>query len=112
MSGSEQEWVRDPVGERPTGTVTFLFTDIEGSTGYWDAHPSEMGSAVERHDVLLRHVIERMVATCLLLQGTASPRVSPVRPGSWRSGKGARSWCSRRKSLTPCGATNSSRSPP
>ncbi len=27
---------------RPTGTVTFLFTDIEGSTRLWDADPERM----------------------------------------------------------------------
>lgn len=30
----------------PTGTVTFLFTDIQGSTPMWDAHPSEMTTAL------------------------------------------------------------------
>jgi predicted ATPase/class 3 adenylate cyclase len=33
--------------------VTFLFTDIEGSTGWWDRHPGEMREALERHDRLL-----------------------------------------------------------
>ena len=39
--------------ERPTGVVTFLFTDIEASTAMWDNHPIEMDSAVERHHRLL-----------------------------------------------------------
>src|SRR5574341_1243344 len=42
----------------PTGTVTFLFTDIEGSTKLWDKHPDAMKIAVARHDVLLRGTIE------------------------------------------------------
>lgn len=42
---------------RPTGTVTFLFTDIEGSTKLWDAHQDAMQQALERHDVLLRNAI-------------------------------------------------------
>jgi class 3 adenylate cyclase len=31
--------------ERPSGTVTFLFTDIEGSTRLWEQYPEAMGSA-------------------------------------------------------------------
>jgi len=42
----------------PSGTVTFLFTDIEGSTPLWDAHPAEMEVALARHDDLLRRAIE------------------------------------------------------
>ena len=32
--------------ELPTGTVTFLFTDIEGSTRRWEDHPEAMGAAL------------------------------------------------------------------
>jgi predicted ATPase/class 3 adenylate cyclase len=42
----------------PTGTVTFLYTDIEGSTRRWEAYPAEMKMAVERHDEILRRTIE------------------------------------------------------
>jgi class 3 adenylate cyclase len=42
----------------PSGTVTFLFTDIEGSTQLWESAPESMGPALERHDVLLRTAIE------------------------------------------------------
>jgi len=42
----------------PSGTVTFLFTDIEGSTALWEQHPQAMASALARHDDLLRRVIE------------------------------------------------------
>lgn len=38
----------------PSGTVTFLFTDIEGSTALWEAHPEEMREALARHDQLVR----------------------------------------------------------
>jgi len=41
----------------PTGTVTFLFTDIEGSTKLWEAHPEEMRVALARHDALMRETI-------------------------------------------------------
>jgi TolB-like protein/class 3 adenylate cyclase/Flp pilus assembly protein TadD len=41
----------------PTGTVTLLFTDIEGSTRLWEAHAEAMRTALARHDALLRHCI-------------------------------------------------------
>jgi predicted ATPase/class 3 adenylate cyclase len=42
----------------PTGTVIFLFTDIEGSTRLWELHPQSMPLALERHNVLLHHACE------------------------------------------------------
>src|SRR5262245_4005985 len=43
----------------PRGTVTFLFTDIEGSTRLWETQRTSMQKALARHDVLLRNVIEQ-----------------------------------------------------
>ena len=43
----------------PSGTVTFLFTDIEGSTRAWEQHPGAMAAALSDHDRLLRDVFER-----------------------------------------------------
>jgi len=42
----------------PTGTVTFLFTDIEGSTRLWQQHPRAMKDALARHHAALHHAIE------------------------------------------------------
>jgi predicted ATPase/class 3 adenylate cyclase len=42
----------------PTGTVTFLFTDIEGSTRLWEADSGAMAEALARHDAILRGAIE------------------------------------------------------
>jgi len=44
--------------ELPAGTVTFLLTDIEGSTRLWETVPEAMEVALERHDHLLAEVIE------------------------------------------------------
>jgi predicted ATPase/class 3 adenylate cyclase len=41
----------------PTGTVTFLYTDIEGSTRRWEERPAATRSAVDRHFALLRDAI-------------------------------------------------------
>jgi predicted ATPase len=38
--------------------VTFLFTDIEGSTSLWEASPESMHSALARHDAIVRGAIE------------------------------------------------------
>ena len=43
--------------EVPSGTVTFLFTDIEGSTALWEQDPAAMRLAVDRHLELLDAVI-------------------------------------------------------
>src|SRR5512143_2493284 len=42
----------------PSGTVTFLFTDLEGSTRLWEQFPGEMKLALARHDEILRGAIE------------------------------------------------------
>ncbi|MBK7792912.1 MAG: tetratricopeptide repeat protein [Betaproteobacteria bacterium] len=41
----------------PSGTVTLLFTDIEGSTRLWEQQGPAMGAALARHDELLRRSI-------------------------------------------------------
>ena len=63
----KREGVEDPppgadgarMGDAPTGTVTFLFTDIEGSTRLWEAAPEAMPRRLARHDELLAAVFDR-----------------------------------------------------
>jgi hypothetical protein len=43
---------------RPSGTVTFLFTDIEGSTRLWESAPDAMRTSLARHEVIVRGAIE------------------------------------------------------
>jgi predicted ATPase/class 3 adenylate cyclase len=45
------------MSELPTGTVTFLFTDLEGSTRLWQEHPDAMRAALARHDEILRNAV-------------------------------------------------------
>lgn len=54
----EQGKGRATPGSLPTGTVTFLFTDIEGSTKLWERYPNDMKNTLPRHDELLRNAIE------------------------------------------------------
>jgi class 3 adenylate cyclase len=42
----------------PSGVVTFLFTDVEGSTRRWEANADEMRAALALHDEVLRSAIE------------------------------------------------------
>ncbi len=46
-------------GHPPSGTVTFLLTDLEGSTRLWEQNPEAMKAAMARHDELL----EKLIAT-------------------------------------------------
>jgi len=42
----------------PTGTVTFLFTDVEGSTRLWAADADAMSTSLRRHDQAIRQAVE------------------------------------------------------
>ena len=46
------------MAELPTGTVTFLFTDLESSTRLWEEHPEAMKGALTGHDEILRRAVE------------------------------------------------------
>jgi class 3 adenylate cyclase len=46
------------MAELPSGTVTFLFTDVEGSTRLWEDHPDVMHDVLARHDEIVRGAIE------------------------------------------------------
>jgi class 3 adenylate cyclase len=46
-------WSDLGVSELPTGTVTLLLADVEGSTGLWETQPEEMTDAIARLDATL-----------------------------------------------------------
>jgi len=50
--------VRVSAAAAPSGVVTFLFTDVEGSTRRWEADADAMRAALAAHDEVLRHTIE------------------------------------------------------
>src|SRR5437870_12881383 len=66
----------------PTGTVTFLYTDIEGSTKRWETNPAAMKAAVERHDTLLRQAIEENGGVVFRTAGDAFSAAFPTAPGA------------------------------
>ena len=55
--GDRPVWGRLAGVTRPTGTVSFLFTDIEGSTQLWESSPQSMGTALGLHDHLVRSTV-------------------------------------------------------
>lgn len=58
MSASSQRSVSADTRAVPTGTVVFLFSDIEGSTHRWERHHEAMETALMRHDAMVRAAIE------------------------------------------------------
>jgi predicted ATPase/class 3 adenylate cyclase len=50
--------VQVSAGHAPSGVVTFLFTDVEGSTRRWEADAEGMRAALAAHDEVLRQAIE------------------------------------------------------
>ncbi len=66
------------MAELPRGTVTFLFTDIEGSTALWERDRAAMASAVERHVHLLRAAIEAHGGVLFKVVGDAVQAAFPV----------------------------------
>src|SRR6516162_10135286 len=51
-------WVSADRAAAPSGVVTFLFTDVEGSTRRWEADADGMRAALAAHDEVLREAIE------------------------------------------------------
>ena len=64
----------------PTGTLTFLFTDIEGSTKLWERDSSVMQLALARHDEILRDAIEERGGYVFKLLATLSVVPSQLPP--------------------------------
>ena len=56
-SMSQLEWSELGVSGLPTGTVTLLLADVEGSTRLWETQPEEMTAAIARLDVTLSDLV-------------------------------------------------------
>jgi predicted ATPase/class 3 adenylate cyclase len=66
----------------PSGTVTFLFTDIEGSTALWERNRQAMGGAVERHLALLDAAIRAQGGIPFKTVGDAMQAAFPTAPAA------------------------------
>ena len=68
----------------PTGTLTFLFTDIEGSTKMWQRDRETMSEALARHDRILRDVVEERGGYVFKTVGDAFCCAFATAPIAWR----------------------------
>ncbi|HET7092880.1 MAG TPA: adenylate/guanylate cyclase domain-containing protein, partial [Thermomicrobiales bacterium] len=66
----------------PSGSVTFLFTDIEGSTRRWERQREAMHAAVERHLALLRTTVEANDGVLFKTIGDAIQAAFPTAPAA------------------------------
>ncbi|HTM85995.1 MAG TPA: adenylate/guanylate cyclase domain-containing protein, partial [Mycobacterium sp.] len=57
VSMIQTDWSEVRVSELPTGMVTLLLADVEGSTRLWQTRPEEMTAAVARLDRILAEVV-------------------------------------------------------
>jgi DNA-binding SARP family transcriptional activator len=57
------------VSARPSGVVTFLLSDIVGSTSLWEQHPKAMADALRRHDELMHGAVAAHGGTVLKARG-------------------------------------------
>jgi predicted ATPase/class 3 adenylate cyclase len=73
------------VASPPTGTVTFLFTDIEGSTKLWENNAPAMQAALARHDELLRWAIEERGGYVFKTVGDAFCAAFPTAPDALKA---------------------------
>jgi predicted ATPase/DNA-binding SARP family transcriptional activator len=60
----------------PRGVVTFLLTDIEGSTILWDEHPDDMAKALVRHEDVIRDIVEANDGRLLKSRGEGDATLS------------------------------------
>ncbi len=60
--------------ELPTGTVTYLFTDIEGSTRLWEDHPDVAPGVLARHDELIESTVARHAGFVVRPRGEGDSR--------------------------------------
>ena len=73
----------------PTGTVTFLFTDLEGWTRLWREHPDAMLAALARHDELVHDAVVAADGLILKTSGDGFHAVSEIRVVRPRAENGA-----------------------
>src|SRR4051794_11873345 len=62
------------MAELPGGTVTFLLTDVEGSTALWEQAPDAMRTALARHDALFELAVREQRGVHIRPRGEGDSR--------------------------------------
>jgi predicted ATPase/DNA-binding SARP family transcriptional activator len=70
------------LGELPTGVITFLLTDIEGSSGLWEADAGAMAASLELHDELIADAVGRRAGRLLKSKGEGDSTLTVFRRAS------------------------------
>ena len=93
------------MAELPGGTVSFLLTDVEGSTALWEEAPEAMRTALARHDALFEAAVSEHGGVHIRPRGTDDGRLAvfvgaadAVAASASRRERGMRSAPSRRAS--------------
>jgi DNA-binding SARP family transcriptional activator len=68
--------------ELPTGVVTFLLTDVEGSSGLWEADPDGMADALELHDRVIAEQVGAFGGRLLKAKGEGDATLAVFRRAS------------------------------
>jgi class 3 adenylate cyclase len=66
----------EPSVELPQGVVTFLLTDIEGSTELWESNRAVMGAALARHEALIKATVSAHGGRLIKSQGEGDSTLS------------------------------------
>ena len=64
------------MGELPQGVLTFLLTDIEGSTPLWERHGAAMGVALAEHEAVIAEVVAASGGRLIKTQGEGDSTLS------------------------------------
>jgi class 3 adenylate cyclase/tRNA A-37 threonylcarbamoyl transferase component Bud32 len=70
------------MADSPTGTVTFLFTDIQGSTAMWERDAKRMQLALARHDEIMKTAVSSHGGHVFKMIGDACCAAFPSAPNA------------------------------
>lgn len=74
MSAASEKDLSPTSPSLPSGTLTFLFTDVEGSTRLWEQYPTQMRLDMARHDVLIESSVAQYNGVIVRPRGEGDSR--------------------------------------